>query len=104
MPRYFKSLGAGRPITLGGRSFTFEPVEPMGGSWAGVLAVDEESAATILAGAGLEISEARYNELKKKTDGPEGKRLRAIADAATASPAAARGKCKSCGGPFRFQF
>ena len=66
MPRYFQSLGAGRPIQLGDRSFVFEPIEPMGGSWAGVLAVDDESAANILAGAGLEITEARYNELKKK--------------------------------------
>lgn len=41
----------------------------MGGSWAGVLAVDDESAANILAGAGLEIAEARYNELKKKVRG-----------------------------------
>jgi hypothetical protein len=31
-----------------------------------VLAVDEEAAASILADAGLEISEARYLELKKK--------------------------------------
>lgn len=69
MPRYFQSLGAGRPINLGGRTFIFEPVEPMGGSWAGVLAVDEESAANILASAGLEIDEARYLELKKKVAG-----------------------------------
>lgn len=41
----------------------------MGGSWAGILAVDDESAASILAEAGLEISEARYLELKKKAKG-----------------------------------
>lgn len=69
MPRYFSSLGTGRPLVVGGRSFIFEPVEPMGGSWAGVLAVDDPSAASILADAGLEITEARYNELKKKAAG-----------------------------------
>lgn len=66
MPRYFQSIVTGRPLEVGGRSFIFEPVEPMGGSWAGVLAVDDESAANILANAGLEITEAVYNRLKKK--------------------------------------
>lgn len=69
MTRYFQSFGAGRPIELGGRSFIFEPVEPLGGSWIGVLAVDEESAANILAEAGLEISTEAYEKLKKKVTG-----------------------------------
>lgn len=69
MPRYFLSLVTGRPLQVGGRSFIFLPVEPMGGSWAGVLAVDDESAANILAEAGLEITEERYNSLKKKQTG-----------------------------------
>lgn len=66
MPRYFQSLGAGRPINIGGRSFIFEPTEPMGGSWSGVLAVDDESSASILADAGLEISFEQFESLKKK--------------------------------------
>jgi hypothetical protein len=69
MTRYFSSLATGRPVELGGRSFVFEPVEPMGGSWVGVLAVDDESAASILAGAGLEITPERYDQLKKKVPG-----------------------------------
>ncbi len=69
MPRYFQSIGAGRPITIGGRSFSFEPVEPSGGSWSGVLALDDESGASILAEAGLEISKESYDALKKKRTG-----------------------------------
>lgn len=69
MLRYFQSLGAGRPINLGGRPFIFEPVEPMGGSWIGVLALDDESGANILASAGLEITQERYDSLKKKRMG-----------------------------------
>ena len=38
----------------------------MGGSWVGVLAVDDESAASVLAEQGYEITEERYNQLKKK--------------------------------------
>jgi hypothetical protein len=66
MTRYFKAFVTGRPLSVGGRSFIFEPVEPMGGSWAGVLAVDDESTASVLADAGYEITEERYNQLKKK--------------------------------------
>lgn len=67
--RYFTSLVTGRPLNVGGRSFIFEPVEPMGGSWLGVLTVDDESAASILAAAteaASEITEAEYDRLKKK--------------------------------------
>lgn len=66
MTRYFQSLGAGHAIEIGGRSFIFEPVEPMGGSWVGVLATDEESAANILASANLEITQEAYDRIKKK--------------------------------------
>lgn len=72
MPRYFQSLTAtGRPVIVGDRSFVFEPVEPMGGSWLGVLAVDDESAASHLAANGIdEISAERFEALKKKLPGP----------------------------------
>jgi hypothetical protein len=72
MPRYFQSHVIGRPLVVntaeGDRSFIFEPVEPMGGSWLGVLAVDDESAANTLATttAAWEITEQKFDELKKK--------------------------------------
>lgn len=72
MVRYFQSIVTGRPLSVGGRSFIFEPVEPMGGSWTGVLAVDDESAASVLAEAGgsvWEITAQKYDELKKKRSG-----------------------------------
>lgn len=71
MTRYFQSLGAGRPVNYGGQSFIFEPVETMGGSWSGVLAVDDESAASILAASGLEITAQQYDALKKKATGAQ---------------------------------
>lgn len=67
--RYFQSTVTGRPLYVGGRSFIFEPVEPRGGSWLGVLAVDDESSATILAAqtvAVWEITPEKYESLKKK--------------------------------------
>lgn len=67
--RYFQSTVTGRPLYVGGRSFIFEPVEPMGGSWLGVLAVDDESSANILAAetvAVWEITADKYDSLKKK--------------------------------------
>ena len=67
--RYFQSTVTGRPLYVGGRSFIFEPVEPMGGSWLGVLAVDDESSANILAAetvAVWEITADKYESLKKK--------------------------------------
>lgn len=71
MPRYFQSHVTGRALMVGDRSFLFEPVEPMGGSWLGVLAVDDESAANILAtsDAAWEITEEKFDTLKKKRSG-----------------------------------
>jgi hypothetical protein len=72
MARYFKSFGAGRPLELGGRSFVFEPVMPMGGGWLGVLVETDEVSASILSSNAdrvSEITEAQYNELKKKRSG-----------------------------------
>ena len=68
MTRYFGSHVVGRPLETGGRSFIFEPVEPMGGSWLGVLAVDDESAASVLAESqgAFEITAERFAGLKKK--------------------------------------
>ncbi len=72
MLRYFQSIVTGRPLNVGGRSFIFEPVMPLGGGWLGVLAVDDESAASILAAAtdeADEITEEAYNTFKKKRSG-----------------------------------
>lgn len=70
MPRYFLTTDAARPYSVGGRSFEFEPVALRGGSWLGILAVDDESAASILAsnlpGGVDEISSDYYLGLKKK--------------------------------------
>lgn len=67
--RYFVCTAANRPWIAGDQTFTFEPIGLRGGSWLGVLAVDEP-AASILAGSGLaqisEISEERYLTEKKK--------------------------------------
>lgn len=45
----------------------------MGGSWLGVLAVDDESAANILASSdgASEITAQKYDDLKKKRQTPE---------------------------------
>lgn len=68
--RYFLSINASRPTVAGGFTFTFEPVQNRGGSWLGVLAVEEDSTASTLAGSGAfgveEISFDRYDGLKKK--------------------------------------
>jgi hypothetical protein len=72
MTRYFQSIVTGRPLSVGGRSFIFEPVEPMGGSWTGVLAVEDDAAASVLAADGgsvWEITEQKFDELKKKRSG-----------------------------------
>lgn len=69
MTRYFQAFVTARPIVVDGQSFTFERVEPMGGSWLGVLAVDDPVAANKLAAAGYEIDQARYDSLKKKVTG-----------------------------------
>lgn len=73
--RYFQSSVTGRPLVVntpaGERSFNFEPIEPMGGSWLGVLAVDDDSAASILANCegAWEIMAEKYDALKKKRAG-----------------------------------
>lgn len=73
MPRYFITTNASRPYTSGGQTFTFEPVAQRGGSWLGVLALEEAAEANILLSAGIpqiaEIDAARYDDLKKKLAG-----------------------------------
>lgn len=67
--RYFLTTLALAPVTAGGKSFKFEPVGQWGGSWLGVLAVDDESDANILAGACdhtlEEITFTQYDAKKK---------------------------------------
>lgn len=67
--RYFCSTVATRPVTVGDRTFNFEPMALRGGQWFGVLAL-EESDASILSEANLpqvgEISEERFFDEKKK--------------------------------------
>ncbi len=73
--RYFLNTSANRPITAGGHSFSFELAGLRGGSWLGILAVDEP-AASILAGAlppnTSEITVERYDSLKKKSSANQG--------------------------------
>ena len=73
MSRYFLTVNASRPYVAGGLTFVFEPVQNRGGSWLGVLAVEEDAAASTLASAGLtgveEISLERFDLLKKKRPG-----------------------------------
>lgn len=76
--RYFLNHNASRPLSLGGASFDFEPIALRGGSWLGVLALeDNDPRVSILAAAhpwqASEISEARYDELKKKIPSRTGK-------------------------------
>lgn len=70
--RYFMTTIADRPVRAGGRQFIFEPVALRGGSWFGVLALDEESGASILSGANhpsvSEIDLAAYEAEKKKQE------------------------------------
>lgn len=67
--RYFACTAANRTYSAGGQPFVFELVGPRGGSWLGILAVEEPAAST-LAAADIpqigEISEERYNDEKKK--------------------------------------
>lgn len=75
MPAYFLTVNASRPSTAGGLTFVFEPVSNRGGSWLGVLAVEEDSAASTLRSAlpqGVEeITFERYDGLKKKRPGTQ---------------------------------
>lgn len=68
--RYFLTTVADRPVNAGGRTFNFDPVSLRGGSWVGVLALDEESGASILCDAGhpsvSEITIEQYESEKKK--------------------------------------
>jgi hypothetical protein len=67
--RYFLTTLASKPVSAGGKSFTFESVCQAGGSWLGVFATDDESDATLLAGACgntlEEISASQYDAKKK---------------------------------------
>lgn len=73
MPRYFISTNASRNYSAGGITFAFEPVSLRGGSWLGVLALEEDSDANILLSAGFpqvaEINQERYENEKKKQTG-----------------------------------
>lgn len=70
MSRYFLTTNASLTYNAGGVGFPFEPVCQRGGTWLGVLAVEEDSAANILLAAGFpqvaEISGERFNLEKKK--------------------------------------
>lgn len=69
--KFFSTTNASRTYKVGGLVFTFEPVTNIGGSWLGVLAL-EQSSADILAGSIAaipqisEITEEEYHGLKKK--------------------------------------
>lgn len=67
--RYFLNTSAARPATAGGMTFEFELVGLRGGSWLGILAL-EEPGASILAQARWpntdEITEEVYQIQKKK--------------------------------------
>lgn len=69
MPRYFLTVDAARPYSVGGQAFEFEPVALRGGSWLGVLAVDEPAASILAAnppGGVDEVDQAYFDGLKKK--------------------------------------
>lgn len=68
--RYFLKVSVSAPFVEGGHTFEFEPVSLRGGSWLGVLAVEDDSAANALISANLhdvaEITKERYELEKKK--------------------------------------
>lgn len=67
--RYLLTTNASRPVVAGGRPYTFEPALLRGGMWLGILAADDESAASILASGDPNVGEIafeRYDSLKKK--------------------------------------
>lgn len=67
--RYFLSTNASRPTTAGGHSFTFEPVALRGGTWLGILAVEDSLAAIISSVQPDQVAEIAldyYESLKKK--------------------------------------
>lgn len=73
MSRYFIATNASRGYATEGRTFVFEPVSLRGGSWLGVLALEDDSEASILLSGGFEqvaeVNLARYEDLKKKQAG-----------------------------------
>lgn len=68
--RFLINTSAGKPLVAGGFTFDFELVGHRGGSWFGILAV-EDSAASALLALGLptigEITEQAYDSQKKKS-------------------------------------
>jgi hypothetical protein len=70
--RYFESSNANREYKVGGFSYRFDPADNIGGAWSGVLAIENEEAATVLANNLTlfpqikEITEEEYLEVKKK--------------------------------------
>lgn len=67
--RYLLTTNASRPVVAGGHSHTFEPALLRGGMWLGILAADDELAASILASGDPNVGEIlfdRYDSLKKK--------------------------------------
>lgn len=71
--RYFINTSAGRPVVASGMTFDFELVGHGGGSWVGILAVDDSAASALLALNSPtigEITEESYNSQKKKTPQP----------------------------------
>ena len=97
--RYFLNTAAAKPVVAGGYTFEFELVGLRGGSWLGILAVDEP-AASVLAAAHPsntdEISLEIYNLQKKKVVGYSASITKiAAADGTRASS----GRCGACGKP-----
>lgn len=70
--RYFQTSNASRQYYFGGLAVSFEPIDQIGGSWLGLLAVEQNSTADIIAAAlpqnpqVTEISQEEYDALKKK--------------------------------------
>jgi hypothetical protein len=98
MLRYFTTRNATRPFKTGGLAFEFEPYEQIGGgSWLGVLAVDDP-AASILTEADFpqvsEIDADAYEAIKKKIQ--EAQQLLRNNPGARPAPAP-DGNCQTCG-------
>lgn len=72
--RFFKTSNASRQYKAGGSVYIFEPVENIGGSWLGLLAVEDDSAASQLVAAKIpqitEITAEEHEGLKKKPLAP----------------------------------
>lgn len=98
MPRYFTTSNATRPYRTGGLAFEFEPYEQIGGgSWFGVLAVDEPAASILAAKNFPQVSEIdadAYEAIKKKIQ--EAQQLVRSNPGARAAPDPT-GSCTTCG-------